>query len=105
TARAHHVERSARQGDAAAASLLREAAESAAGRAPATAARFYEGALRLLPDSAPAEERVGLLLERATALAAIGRLGDARADVVTATELGAAAPAPVQARALLARAR
>ena len=103
--RAHHVERSARQGDAGAADLLREAAEAAAGRAPATAARFYEGALRLLPDSAPAEGRVELLLERATALVAIGRIGDAHAAVVVATELAVAAPPPVLVRALLARAR
>ena len=46
---AHHVERSARQGDEAAIALLREAGEAAAPRAPASAARWFGAALRLLP--------------------------------------------------------
>ena len=46
--RAHHVERSARHGDPAAIALLREAGEAAVGRAPATAARLFGAALRLL---------------------------------------------------------
>ena len=71
--RAHHVERSARQGDAEAVTLLRAAGDQAAARAPATAARWYESAVRLLPDAAPNEERVHLVLQGA---AALGRLGD-----------------------------
>ena len=47
--RAHHVERFARQGDAAAVRTLREAGEAAAERAPASAATWFGGALRLLP--------------------------------------------------------
>ena len=39
--RAHHVERSARQGDAAAVATLREAGEAAAQRAPASAATWF----------------------------------------------------------------
>jgi len=74
--RAHHVERSARQGDAEAVTLLRAAGDQAAARAPATAARWYESAVRLLPDAAPNEERVHLVLQGAKALAALGRLGD-----------------------------
>ena len=50
---AHHVERSARQGDEAAIALLREAGEAAAPRAPASAARWFGAALRLLPPTAP----------------------------------------------------
>jgi DNA-binding NarL/FixJ family response regulator/tetratricopeptide (TPR) repeat protein len=71
-ARAHHVERSARQGDLAAVAILREAGEAAARLAPDSAARWFGGALRLLPPTAPAEDRVDLLLVRARALAAAG---------------------------------
>ena len=75
-ARAHHVERSARQGDVAAVAVLREAGESAARLAPESAARWFGAALRLLPQTAPVEERVGLLLARASALAAAGHFSD-----------------------------
>ena len=47
--RAHHVQRSARQGDSAAVATLREAGEAAAQRAPASAAVWFGDALRLLP--------------------------------------------------------
>ena len=53
-ARAHHVERSARVGDEAAAAVLEQAGHQAAARAPAVAARWFEAALRLL--DAPACE-------------------------------------------------
>ena len=52
-------------------------------RAPASAARWYAAALRVLPGSAPAEERVGLLLARAQALGATGRLDESRAALRT----------------------
>ncbi len=55
TERAHHVERSARQGDAAAVATLREAGEAVALRVPASAATWFGEALRLLPSTAPAE--------------------------------------------------
>ncbi len=71
-ARAHHVERSARQGDVAAVAVLCEAGESAARLAPVSAARWFAGALRLLPQTAPAHDRVELLLARAGALSAAG---------------------------------
>jgi ATP/maltotriose-dependent transcriptional regulator MalT len=71
--RAQHVELSAKEGDPAAVAVLREAGEAAAYRAPATAARWFDGALRLLSSTAPAEERVELLLARATSLAATGQ--------------------------------
>ena len=45
---------SARHGDAAAVAVLREAGEAAAQRAPASAARWFDGALRLLSDRRPA---------------------------------------------------
>lgn len=72
-ARAHHVERSARHGDAGAIAVLREAGEEARSQAPATSARWLDAALRLLPGSAPLQDRVGLLLPTAQALAATGQ--------------------------------
>jgi DNA-binding NarL/FixJ family response regulator len=71
-ARAHHVERSARQGDVGAVAVLREAGEATTRLAPGSAARWFGAALRLLPQTAPAENRVELLLARAGALAAAG---------------------------------
>jgi DNA-binding NarL/FixJ family response regulator len=82
TARAHHVERSARQGDAAAVVTLREAGDAAAQRAPATAAVWFGHALRLLPDAAPAQARVELLLSRARALVATGQFAEGHAALL-----------------------
>jgi DNA-binding NarL/FixJ family response regulator len=77
-ARAHHMERSARVGDRAAVAVLREAGEQAARLAPASAACWFAAALRLLSPSAPAQERVELLLARAGALTATGHFADSR---------------------------
>jgi ATP/maltotriose-dependent transcriptional regulator MalT len=74
--RAHHVERSARQGDLGAVAILREAGEASTRLAPGSAARWFGAALRLLPQTAPAEKRVELLLARAGALAAAGHFTD-----------------------------
>ena len=63
--RAHHVELSARRGDADAGAILRDAAASLAHRTPAVAARWLQVALGLLPDEGRADERVRLLLARA----------------------------------------
>ena len=86
-ARASHVERSARQGDAGAVALLREAGEQAADRAPGTAAQWFAAALRLLPHDASAGERVELLRLRAGALAAVGRLRESHAALEAAVRL------------------
>ena len=51
-ARAHHLERCARPGDAEALEVLIEAGRHAAARAPATAADRFAAALRLLPETA-----------------------------------------------------
>jgi tetratricopeptide (TPR) repeat protein len=80
--RAHHVERCARRGDAAAAATLREAGEAAARRAPASAAGWFGAALRLLPADAPDELRVALLLSRARALVATGQFIDGRSALL-----------------------
>ena len=99
SARAHHVEVSAREGDGEAVAVLREAGEAAALRAPASAARWFAGALRLLPPTAPAPERVELLLARSGALAATGRFTDSHAmllesmGIVPQERGGAARPA------------
>jgi DNA-binding NarL/FixJ family response regulator len=80
--RAHHVERSAQQGDAAAVATLREAGDAVAQRAPASAATWFGHALRLLPDAASADVRVELLLSRARALVATGQFADGHAALL-----------------------
>jgi ATP/maltotriose-dependent transcriptional regulator MalT len=87
TARAHHVERSAREGDLAAVAVLREAGEAAAPLAPASAAQWLGGALRLLPETAPSEERVALMLARADSLAATGRFVESHASLLDCIEI------------------
>ncbi|HEU4355910.1 MAG TPA: AAA family ATPase [Actinomycetota bacterium] len=86
-ARAHHVERSARDGDLDAVATLIEAGEEAARLAPEGAARWFGGALRLLPPTAPAQERVELLLARAGALAAAGRFHDSHEAMLEAVAI------------------
>jgi hypothetical protein len=53
---AQHIDASAKVGDAAAVATLTEAGRQSAQRAPATAARWFSGALRLLPESAAADQ-------------------------------------------------
>jgi len=79
---AHHVERSAREGDEAAVAVLEEAGDSAAARAPASAARWFGAPLRLLPAGTPNDRRVELLLARSEALAATGQLGESHAALL-----------------------
>ena len=86
-ARAHHVERSARQGDLAAVAVLREAGQATARLAPESAARWFGGALRLLPQIAPAQDRAELLLARSWALAAAGRFADSHEAALEAVAL------------------
>ncbi|HEU5279113.1 MAG TPA: AAA family ATPase [Gaiellaceae bacterium] len=85
--RAHHVERSAHKGDLAAVGVLREAGEATARLAPSSAVRWFGAALRLLPETAPSEERVVLLLARASSLAATGRFAESHADLLTCIEI------------------
>ncbi|MGZ6299668.1 MAG: ATP-binding protein, partial [Candidatus Limnocylindria bacterium] len=73
SARAHHVERSARHGDVTAIAVLREAGQEARSQAPATSARWFAAALRVLPATASPPERIELLLPMAQALAATGQ--------------------------------
>jgi predicted ATPase/DNA-binding NarL/FixJ family response regulator len=85
--RAPHIERCARAGDEEAISTLTAAGHEAAARAPASAARWFEGALRLLPEEADPEARIGLLLPDAMALAATGRFEESLAAVEEALRL------------------
>jgi ATP/maltotriose-dependent transcriptional regulator MalT len=85
--RAHHVEQAARHGDAAAIAVLREAGETIATRNPAGAARWFDAALRLLPDAAPAAERGALLMALAGAQAASGQFADARGALLESLAL------------------
>jgi ATP/maltotriose-dependent transcriptional regulator MalT len=84
SARGHHVERSAREGDTGAVAVLREAGEEAVRLAPASAAHWFAEALRLLPATAPAEERIELLFARARALTAVGRFNDSHRALLDA---------------------
>jgi DNA-binding CsgD family transcriptional regulator len=86
--RAHHVEAAAGPGDQEAIALLSDAARAVASRAPATAARWYEAALRLLPASSPDDGRRFALLEAfGTSLGAAGRLADSHAVLLQALGL------------------
>lgn len=85
--RAHHVDISAKVGDRDAIATLAQAGRTSAPRAPAIAARWFSGALRLLPDSAPYGERVDLLLADATSLAATGRFDEAHTAILEALAL------------------
>jgi DNA-binding CsgD family transcriptional regulator len=78
-ARARHLKFSAEPGDQAALGVLAEAGRAAMGRAPATAAYWFEAALGLLPDGAAPERRLELLVPMATALGSAGRLESSRA--------------------------
>ncbi len=71
--RAHHVEQAASQGDAEAIEVLLEAAAAASARAPAVAARWLEGALRLLLDG-DRERQVSVRVALASALRSVGEL-------------------------------
>ncbi len=85
--RAQHVALAGRQGDMAAVAVLREAAETTAQRAPASAAVWFGDALRLLPEAAPTESRVELLLARARALAATGQFVQSHAALLESFQL------------------
>jgi DNA-binding NarL/FixJ family response regulator/tetratricopeptide (TPR) repeat protein len=64
--------------------ILREAGEAAARLAPDSAALWFGGALRLLPQTASVEERIELLLARSGALAAAGHFADSHESLLDA---------------------
>jgi ATP/maltotriose-dependent transcriptional regulator MalT len=82
TVLAPHVERSAAAGDLAAADLLERAGKALTSQAPASAARWLEAALRLVPASeANTEHRAEIMTERAMALGWAGRLEESRDEL------------------------
>jgi tetratricopeptide (TPR) repeat protein len=85
--RAHHVDQAGRFGDPAAVAVLREAAEGAARRDPATAARLFAGALRLLTSAGPPSARVELLEALAESHAAAGQFNEAYVAMLQSLEL------------------
>src|SRR6185312_8723630 len=88
SARARHAEHAARHGDADAIALFEVAARDCAGRAPASAARWYAAALRLVPvRPETAVRRLDLLEGRARALAGAGRLAESRAALLEAVDV------------------
>ena len=85
--RAHHVEQSAAPGDEEAIALLLEAGRRPRRRArPAAAARWFEAALRLLPDG-DRERQVDVRVALASALRSLGELERCRATLLEAIEL------------------
>ena len=84
--RAHHVEQSAVQGDPAAIAVLLEAASATAPRAPATAARWFEAALRLQPEDDTAAQ-VKTLVALAQAQRSTGDLAHCAARLDEAIDL------------------
>jgi DNA-binding NarL/FixJ family response regulator len=91
--RAYHVESSARPGDEDAIALLSEAAAAATDTAPATAARWYAAAERLLPAGEPLRHAM-LLGPRALALASAGRLEESHEALVKVLDLLPREPTP-----------
>lgn len=87
TTRAHHIERSATVGDEKALATLTEAGHTVLARAPAAAARYFEAALRLLPENSGRERRLPLVVSLADALASVGRLHESRTALEQALEL------------------
>src|SRR6478609_4265648 len=98
-ARAHHLARCARPGDAEAVHVLVEAGRHAAARAPATAADRFAAALRLLPETPETlPSRLELHVGLAQALAATGRLEQALVALDDGLSLVGPELAPVRAR-------
>ena len=82
---AHHVEHSGHAGDDAAIAILMQAADAARASAPASAARFCAGALRLLPaGSRDRERRARMQAALADAQSAAGDPAAARATLLDA---------------------
>jgi DNA-binding CsgD family transcriptional regulator len=87
-ARAHHVERSARVGDESAIALLTKVAEQTASSSPASAAHWFEAALRLLPEGDEnLGRRLALLVRRAAALGVAGNVEENRETLRTFLKL------------------
>jgi hypothetical protein len=79
TARAHHIERSARVGDDAAAAVLVQAGQELILRSPVSAAHWFKAGLRLTPERAEnLEFRLALMVQYAIALGLGGQMDAGR---------------------------
>jgi ATP/maltotriose-dependent transcriptional regulator MalT len=87
TERAHHVLHAGRPGDTEAVAILQEAGEAALGRAPSSAVRWLEAALRLMPTATPRRERLVTLTALARAQSATGQFEAGRDSLLQAIEL------------------
>ena len=88
---AFHIEQSAVLGDSEAVAILRSAGEDAAHAAPLSAIRWFEAAMRIMPASAPPQERVSLLESRSASLAVLGRFDEALSSLQEALSTATAA--------------
>ncbi|HEX6023689.1 MAG TPA: AAA family ATPase [Solirubrobacter sp.] len=86
TARAHHVERYAKLGDMDAVDVLRDAGLATDQALPASAAHWFAAALRLLPEGAD-QDRLGLLIAYARALAQSGDFAGSREALLEAANI------------------
>ena len=103
--RAHHVEHAAMPGDPEAIDVLVEAADAAAARAPASAVRWLEAALRLTPARGPlAERRPELLARLGSSQAAQGQLTDSIDTISELLELMPGDPVPERLQLIALRA-
>ncbi len=91
--RAYHVEQYARPGDDTSIALLADAGASASDTSPATAARWFAAAHRLLPGD-DAERSAALLAPMALALASAGRLEESRNALAEVIDLLPPEPTP-----------
>ena len=101
--RAFHVEQYAVQGDLDAVAVLTEAGQATKDTAPATAARWYEAGLRLLPEG-DAGQRAGLLGPLALAQVAAGQIDAARDALDEVLRLLPAEPTTLRAQLVAATA-
>jgi DNA-binding CsgD family transcriptional regulator len=99
-ARAPHVERSARVGDADAAAILTDAGQAVLLRAPASAARWFEISLRLTPEGEEhRERRLILLAQHAMALGRVGNIKESRDELLRYLELASPEPNKLRVQA------
>jgi ATP/maltotriose-dependent transcriptional regulator MalT len=97
---APHIERSARVGDAAAAAVLARAGQELMGRAPASAARWFDAALGVTPEREDnLELRLGLLGQRAAALGFAGQMAESRKELRHFLALAPTEPTELRLRA------
>jgi ATP/maltotriose-dependent transcriptional regulator MalT len=100
TARAHHIERSARVGDTASAAIVVQAGQELMSRSPASAAHWFEVGLSLTPvRDENLDVRLGLIAQHAMALGLTGHIEAGRNEA--RRFLALAPPEPGKLRQLI----